>query len=139
MIAYDLQCVDGHSFEGWFEDRGAYEAQKKKALIACPVCNSTSIARVPSTFAIKSSNPLKEFSDQQADLENIGKKIVDFVENNFDDVGADFAKEALKMHYGVTKARNIKGVSTKEEEKTLKEEGIHFIKVPMPEIPDTDA
>jgi hypothetical protein len=139
MIAYDLQCVDGHSFEGWFEDRKAYEAQKKKALIACPVCNSTSIARVPSTFAIKSSNPLKEFSDQQADLENIGKKIVDFVENNFDDVGADFAKEALKMHYGVTKARNIKGVSTKEEEKTLKEEGVHFIKVPMPEIPDTDA
>ena len=139
MIAYDLQCVNGHSFEGWFEDRKAYKAQKKKALIACPVCNSTSIARVPSTFAIKSSNPLKEFSDQQADLENIGKKIVDFVENNFDDVGADFAKEALKMHYGVTKARNIRGVSTKEEEETLKEEGVHFIKVPMPEIPDTDA
>jgi hypothetical protein len=139
MIAYDLQCVNGHSFEGWFEDRKAYEAQKNKLLIACPVCNSTSIARVPSTFAIKSSNSLKEFSDQQADLENIGKRIVDFVEKNFDDVGADFAKEALKMHYGVTKARNIRGVSTKEEEKTLKEEGVHFIKVPIPEVPDTDA
>ena len=139
MIAYDLQCVNGHSFEGWFEDRKAYEAQKKKALIACPVCNSTSIARVPSTFAIKSSNPLKEFSDQQADLEKIGKKIVDFVEKNFDDVGADFAKEALKMHYGVSKTRNIRGVSTKEEEKTLKEEGVQFFKVPMPEVPDTDA
>lgn len=142
MIAYDLQCVEGHSFEGWFEDRRAYEAQKKKALIACPVCNSTSIARVPSTFAIKSSNPLKEFSDQQADLEhleNIGKKIVDFVEKNFDDVGADFAKEALKMHYGVSKARNIRGVSTKEEEKTLKEEGVQFFKVPVPKVPDTDA
>ena len=139
MIAYDLQCVNGHSFEGWFEDRKAYETQKKKSLIACPVCDNTSIARVPSTFAIKSSNPLKEFSDQQADLENIGKKILDFVEKNFDDVGADFAKEALKMHYGVTKARSIRGVSTKEEEKTLKEEGVHFIKVPIPEVPDTDA
>ena len=139
MIAYDLQCVNGHSFEGWFEDRKAYKAQKKKALIACPVCNSTSIARVPSTFAIKSSNPLKEFSDQQADLENISKKIVDFVEKNFDDVGTDFTKEALKMHYGVSKARNIRGVSTKEEEKTLKEEGVQFFKVPIPEVPDTDA
>lgn len=139
MIAYDLQCVNGHSFEGWFKDRRAYEAQKKKVLIACPVCNSTSIARVPSTFAIKSSNPLKEFSDQQADLENIGKKIIDFFEKNFDDVGSDFAKEALKMHYGVTKARNIRGVSTKEEEKTLKEEDVQFFKVPMPEVPDTDA
>ena len=139
MIAYDLQCVNGHSFEGWFEDRKAYEAQKKKALIACPVCNSTSIARIPSTFAIKSSNPLKEFSDHQADIENIGRKIVDFVEKNFDDVGTDFAKEALKIHYGVTKARNIRGVSTKEEEKTLKEEGVQFFKVPMPEVPDTDS
>jgi len=139
MIAYDLQCVNGHSFEGWFEDRKAYEVQKKKSLIACPVCNSTSIARVPSTFAIKSSNPLKEFSDQQADLENISKKIVDFVEKNFDDVGTDFTKEALKMHYGVSKARNIRGVSTKEEEKTLKEEGVQFFKVPIPEVPDTDA
>jgi hypothetical protein len=139
MIAYDLQCVNGHSFEGWFEDRKAYEAQKKKALIACPVCNSTSIARIPSTFAIKSSTPLKELSEQQADLENISKKIVDFVEKNFDDVGSDFTKEALKMHYGVTEARNIRGVSTKEEEKTLKEEGVQFFKVPMPIVPDTDA
>ena len=139
MIAYDLQCVNGHSFEGWFEDRKAYEAQKKKALIACPVCNSTSIARVPSTFAIKSSNPLKEFSDQQADFGDINQKIVEFVEKNFDNVGADFAKEALKMHYGVTEARNIRGVSTKEEENTLKEEGVQFFKVPMPEAPDTDA
>ncbi len=139
MIAYDLQCVNGHSFEGWFEDRKAYEAQKKKALIACPVCNSTSIARIPSTFAIKSSTPLKELSEQQADLENISKKIVDFVEKKFDDVGSDFTKEALKMHYGVTEARNIRGVSTKEEEKTLKEEGVQFFKVPMPIVPDTDA
>jgi hypothetical protein len=139
MIAYDLQCVNGHSFEGWFEDRKAYEAQEKKALIACPVCNSTSIARVPSTFAIKSSNPFKEFSDQQSDLGDISQKIVDFVEKNFDDVGADFAKEALKIHYGVTEARNIRGVSTQEEEKTLKEEGVRFFKVPMPEMPDTDA
>jgi hypothetical protein len=139
MIAYDLQCANGHAFEGWFEDGKAYEAQKKKMLIACPVCNSTSIARVPSTFAIKSSNPFKEFSDQQPDLGDISQKIVDFVEKNFDDVGADFAKEALKIHYGVTEARNIRGVSTHEEEKTLKEEGVQFFKVPIPEVPDTDA
>ncbi|NNL42791.1 MAG: DUF1178 family protein, partial [Desulfobacterales bacterium] len=24
MIAYDLQCPSGHSFEGWFEDGKAY-------------------------------------------------------------------------------------------------------------------
>lgn len=139
MIAYDLQCINGHSFEGWFEDRKAYEEQEKKCLIACPVCSSTSIERIPSTFAIKSSTSLKEFSDQQKDLVNMGQKIVEFVEKNFDDVGADFSKEALKMHYGVSEARNIRGVSTKEEEKMLTEEGVQFFKVPLPVVPDTDA
>ncbi|MBW2669875.1 MAG: DUF1178 family protein [Deltaproteobacteria bacterium] len=139
MIAYDLQCINGHSFEGWFEDRKAYEKQEKDGLVACPVCNNTSIARIPSTFAIKSSTSLKEFSDQQADLLNMGQKIIDFVEKNFDDVGTDFSKEALKMHYGVSEARSIRGVSTKEEEKTLTEEGVQFFKVPMSVAPETDA
>jgi len=139
MIAYDLQCINGHSFEGWFEDRKAYEKQEKNGLIECPVCNNSSIVRIPSTFAIKSSTSLKEFSDQQADLLNSGQKIIDFVEKNFDDVGTDFSKEALKMHYGVSEARNIRGVSTKEEEKTLIKEGVQFFKVPVPVAPDSDA
>ncbi len=138
MIAYDLQCINGHSFEGWFEDRKAYEKQEKNGLVACPVCNNSSIVRVPSTFAIKSSTSLKEFSDQQADLLNSGQKIIDFVEKNFDDVGTDFSKEALKMHYGVSEARNIRGVSTKEEEKTLIKEGVQFFKVPVPVAPDSE-
>ena len=126
MIAYDLQCINGHGFEGWFEDAQAYDTQKKKKLIACPVCNDTSVSRIPSTFAIKSDQPGKDLSSQQMDMAEASKKIVDFVEKNFDDVGCDFAKEALKMHYGASEPRNIRGVSTKEEEKTLKKEGIQF-------------
>jgi hypothetical protein len=141
MIAYDLQCTQGHTFEGWFEDRKAYLDQQKKGLIACPVCNSTSVDIVPSTFAIKSgpSANLKDLSAEKAQLEKIGKEAIEFVEKNFDDVGADFAKEALKIHYGASEPRNIRGVSTKEEEKTLKEEGIEFFKIPMPARPDTDS
>lgn len=141
MIAYDLQCANGHSFEGWFEDRKAYLDQHKKGLVACPVCNDTSVSIIPSTFAIKSSqipNPAPT-AHTDAQLELVGKQIVDFVEKNFDDVGCDFAKEALKIHYGVTEARNIRGVSTKEEEKVLKKEGIQFIKIPMPARPDKDS
>ncbi len=76
---------------------------------------------------------------EEQNLKQVGKEIVDFVEKNFDDVGCDFAKEALKIHYGVEEPRNIRGVSTKEEEKMLKEEGIDFLKIPMPAPPDTDA
>lgn len=139
MIAYDLQCANGHAFEGWFEDGQAYEEQEKKGLIACPVCNDTSVFRIPSTFAIKSSPSEKDLYKQQTDLADNSKKFVDFVKKNFDDVGCDFAKEALKMHYGAAEPRNITGVSTKEEEQTLNEEGIQFFKIPMPIAPDTDA
>ena len=141
MIAYDLQCAQGHTFEGWFEDRKAYLDQKKKGLITCPVCNATSVDIIPSTFAIKSSPAAKspDISTEQAALEKFGKQAIELVEKNFDDVGCDFAKEALKIHYGAAEPRNIRGVSTKEEEKTLREEGIQFFKIPMPVRPDTDS
>ena len=139
MIAYDLQCINGHSFEGWFEDAKAYKKQKNQGLVACPVCEDTSVSRIPSTFAIKSAQPSKLLSEHKEELENINQKLADFVEKNFDDVGSGFATEALKIHYGVSEPRNIRGVSTKDEEKTLKEEGVQFFKVPMPATPDTDS
>ena len=139
MIAYDLQCVNGHAFEGWFEDSDAYQNQKKKGLIACPACNDTQVSRIPSTFAIKSRSMPTDSSLQEKNLKKMGKEVIKFVEKNFDDVGCDFAKEALKIHYGVEEPRNIRGVSTKEEEKMLKEEGIDFVKIPMPVPPETDA
>jgi len=141
MIAYDLQCVNGHTFEGWFEDRKAYLDQQKKGLITCPLCNDTSVDIVPSTFAIKSSPPSKprQLSVAEDTLQRVSREAIEFVEKNFDDVGCDFAKEALKIHYGAAEPRNIRGVSTKDEEKTLKEEGIEFFKIPMPVRPDTDS
>ncbi len=143
MIAIDLQCKNGHTFEGWFKDGKAYESQKKEGLISCPVCSVTSIERIPSTFAVKSSQTLKNhisknLSDINAELAEIGRDVLNFVEKNFDNVGCNFADEALKIHYGVSEPRNIMGVSTEKEEKTLEKEGIKFFKVPVPISPDTD-
>jgi hypothetical protein len=39
------------------------------------------------------------------------------------------------MHYGVSEPRNIRGVSTPTEEATLKAQGIHFFKFPVPAKP----
>ncbi len=144
MIVFDLQCSNGHTFEGWFEHGQAYEEQKEKSLIACPICDDTAISKMPSAFAIKSSPRSEKLPDTDtpptdAEVVAIGKKIMDFVDNNFDDVGCNFAKEALKIHYGASEPRNIKGSSTKEEEKVLKEEGIQFFKVPVPSPSDSDA
>ncbi len=137
MIIFDLQCSKGHTFEGWFEDGQSFETQNEQSQITCPLCNDTAIFRIPSTFAIKSSSPGVPLPG--AELSDFGKKLMEFVDQNFDDVGCDFAKEALKIHYGVSEPRNIKGSSTEEEEKTLKEEGIQFFKIPVPKPSDTDA
>jgi len=139
MIAYDLQCSQGHAFEGWFEDDRSYRSQKRKGLLSCPVCNENDVLRVPSTFAIKSAAGSSSSATAQVNLDQIGKKMVDFVETNFDNVGCDFAKEALKIHYGASEPRSIRGTSTPEEEKTLKEEGIDFIKIPLPQQPESDS
>ena len=142
MIAFDLQCENGHAFEGWFKNSNAFDEQQEKGQVSCPVCNSVSVSKALSRFGIMKSSAASTGVqiDPQAALDNINKKIVDFVKKNFDDVGSDFTKEALKIHYGVTEPRNIKGVSTEEDEKMLKEEGVDFIKIPMPaEKNDTDA
>ena len=136
MIAYDLQCAGGHAFEGWFDCHKAFEQQKKKKLIACPVCNDTSVVVVPSTFGIKSAPPQVEGPkasnkpEEQMDLH----KVMEFLEKHFEDVGSHFAGEALKMHYGVSEKRNIRGTSTKTEEETLEKEGITFFKLPVPRL-----
>jgi len=141
MIAFDLQCENGHVFEGWFEDSSAYKAQKKKGLITCPSCNSVNVSKLPSTFAIKGSQASQTSMGGQPDLKKMNTEIVEYVNKNFDNVGCEFAKEALKMHYGVSEPRNIRGVSTKEEEKLLTKEGIQFFKLPvaLPADPDSES
>ncbi len=143
MIAFDLQCRNGHTFEGWFEDNQAYADQKKKDLITCPVCNDNAVTKIFSPFAIKLSGSSTradgEKEQQLSALAKVGREVADFVEKNFDDVGANFTKEALKIHYGVTEPRNIRGVSTKNDEKIMKSEGIEFFKIPLPSPPDQDS
>lgn len=143
MIVFDLQCGNGHTFEGWFEDNQAYEDQKKKDLITCPVCNDNGVTKVLSSFAIKSSDSSSrvdgEPERQLNTLAKVSQEIVNYVEKNFDDVGAEFTKEALKIHYGVTEPRNIRGVSTENEEKIMKSEGIEFFKIPLPSPPDQES
>ncbi len=145
MIVFDLQCSKGHMFEGWFEDNKAYESQKKRDLVTCPVCDDKDVSKIPSTFGmVKSSqnSPQKIKNDDQNHamaFADLNKKMVEYVKKNFDDVGGEFTKEALKIHYGVTEPRNIRGVSTKDEENVLKEEGVQVFKIPMPPEPETDA
>ncbi|MEJ2638172.1 MAG: DUF1178 family protein [Desulfosarcinaceae bacterium] len=127
MIAYDLKCDQGHLFEGWFEDAAAFESQQAKGLVSCPVCDSATVTRQLSTFAIKTTSRRES---PKIDVEVLGRRIVNYVQKNFDNVGSDFATEALKIHYGASEPRNIRGVSTDKEEQMLRSEGVPFFKFP---------
>jgi hypothetical protein len=59
------------------------------------------------------------------------QKIYDYIDKNFEDVGLNFAREALKIHYGEVEQRNIKGMALPNEEKLLKDEGVPFSKIPI--------
>ncbi len=139
MIVFDLQCNNNHIFEGWFKDASAFDEQQEKGFVSCPVCNDSSVFKMPSTFGVKKTSeesPIQLIEKKvrpQLTLADVNRKIVNFVKKNFDDVGCNFAKEALKIHYGVNEPRNIRGVSTKEEEKVLKKEGVKILKVSVPE------
>lgn len=52
------------------------------------------------------------------------------VEENCDNVGADFAEEARRIHYGEAEQRGISGTATEEEASELNEEGVEFYRLP---------
>ena len=46
MIVFDLKCESlGHVFEAWFSSSDAFEDQKERGLLNCPVCGDASIRK----------------------------------------------------------------------------------------------
>jgi len=137
VIIYDLSCEKKHKFEGWFKDLAAFEEQKARKLISCPVCGSSDVAMLPSSIAVMGRS--RELRERKANLADVSpmkmlEMINDFVTKNFDDVGSRFAEVALKIHRGEEQRRNIRGVTTDKEEETLREEGVEFMKIPVPKF-----
>ena len=151
MIVFDLECLNGHAFEGWFEDKKDLETQMEQGILTCPVCETTSVVQKLHPIAIKKSsspacNPGPGPSPQvqqalqasQEAMAELTEKVADYVEKNFEDVGPAFTEKALKMHYGATEHKNIRGTTTKEDEKVLSKEGIPVFKVPVPKKENED-
>ena len=135
MIIYDLKCEKKHKFEGWFKDLAAFEQQKAEKLITCPLCGSSDVSMVPSSIAVMGKS--KELKERKANAAEVSPQkmlemIHDFVTKNFDNVGERFAEVALKIHRGEETKHNIRGVTTDKEEEMLREEGVDFVKIPVP-------
>ncbi len=140
MIVFELACVCGYTFEGWFQDRSDFKNQQTASFLVCPQCGGREIRKILSPTRFQSSGSADDLpltmrspdSVSPADAEKALETLQKFVAENFEDVGTDLAKEALKIHYGVSEPRNIRGITTESEEEKLKEEGISLLKIPMP-------
>ena len=136
LIVFDLECGCGHRFEGWFNNSASFEEQTVRKLVTCPICGDTGVRRVLSPVATKTARPEQEKAPDSIDYRKLAKEIVDYVNKHFQDVGSNFAKEALRMHDGVSEKKNIKGSATWEEEKMMRDEKIEFFKLPLPRTED---
>jgi hypothetical protein len=134
VIIYDLKCRNGHKFEGWFKDRSTFEGQAAEKIIACPVCGNTEAALIPSSVAImgRDNRPAAAKPEAGPSPQKILREFQEYIRKNFDDVGDKFAEVALRIHHGEEDSRGIRGTTTGSEEEALKEEGVPFIKIPLP-------
>ena len=152
MKVYNLACPLDHHFEGWFASEEDCLTQQGMGMLACPVCDSTEITRMPSAPHIAKSSST-ELTVSQADSSNLSGDVVALtgadhshlearVQAAFlqgmrelmgksEDVGASFAEEARKIHYKESPERSIRGQTTLDEAEALREEGIDVLAMPM--------
>lgn len=145
VIVFDLSCDRKHRFEGWFASGEDFERQLGAKLLACPVCGSDSIVRVPHAVRINtgaredaqsppsSPAPATETPRQYANLgADLLTKLIDHIIATTEDVGTAFPEEARKIHYREAPERHIRGTASHEDVEALTEEGIEVAALPIP-------
>ena len=140
MKVLNLQCSHAHAFEGWFASEDDFQGQLARGLLECPLCGDAQVAKMPSAprlnlgAAPEAAAQAKQevVSAPNAQLQAAWMQMVRQVMANTEDVGAKFAEEARKIHYGETEERGIRGQASAEETKALLEEGIGVLPLPIP-------
>jgi len=133
MKVLDLQCPDGHRFEGWFASADEFESQLSRKLVECPVCGATDVSRLPSAPRLNLSgagdaSAPKDAAQWQALAMRAIREVLAKTEN----VGDRFAEEARRIHYNEAPARSIRGVASAEDAQALVEEGIDVMPLAVP-------
>lgn len=160
MKVLNLQCAGQHGFEGWFGSEDDFQSQLARGLVACPLCGSTVVHKLPSAPRLNllsapsfqpaaarvSETATVPPSAQRGDVNALASgpaalateaaqaaflSAVREVLQNTEDVGSRFAEEARRIHYGETESRNIRGLTSPREAVDLIEEGIDVMPLPL--------
>lgn len=153
MKVFNLKCVHGHAFEGWFKSHLAFEEQQAQGLLTCPFCDSNDIEK---TLSAPRLNLSSAGEPVDADLPTAvdpatsrgqaavmtsppggapalaaALKMVREMLAQSEDVGERFAEEARAMHANELPARPIHGQTSLETAQELAEEGIPVVAIPF--------
>ena len=142
MIKYQLICNDCNLvFDSWFASSKEFEKLKKKKLLNCHKCNSLKIEKsLMKPNVLNRDKVQKEFllKENNLSIKKTIKEYQNFIKNNFDYVGENFAYEARSIHYNEDKKKHkgIYGTASEQDLRDLSEEGIEIRKIPW--IKDND-
>ena len=138
MIKYKLACKNCEiTFDSWFASSKEFEKLKKKSLLVCHICNSTTVDKTlmsPNVRSNKQDTKNDLQLDKYEDVKKTIKNYQKFIKDNFKFVGENFAYEARSIHYNSKKKfKGIYGNASKKDLMELKEEGIDAQMIPWVE------
>ena len=157
LIVYNLRCVSGHEFEGWFRNSAAFDEQNAGRKLVCPLCETRDVTKAPMAPALARGIPVPKEAEASAyaspphapppeehsvpqemrKMRQFMTGLRKYVEQNADYVGTRFPDEARKIHYGETEERQIYGEASLKDVKELLEEGVDIAPLP-PDLSDTN-
>jgi Uncharacterized protein conserved in bacteria len=138
LKVFDLQCENGHVFEGWFASHDDYDTQRERGLLTCPMCGAARVDKRVSAPRLNVGNlqesapadpraaQAAQVAHMQAEMMRQLREMLRKAEN----VGPRFAIEARRIHEGEAAERPIRGTATPDERAELAAEGIAVMELP---------
>jgi hypothetical protein len=135
VIRFSLVCEREHAFEAWFRSNDDFETQQKRGFVDCPTCGSHKVQKALMAPAVSTGRKREKMAlamgeaqkEAMAQLKALSRKM----RENADYVGDKFAEEARKIHFGEADPRGIYGEATPEEARSLAEDGVEFMPIPV--------
>jgi len=133
MIKYNLICECGKTFESWFSSSDEHDILRKKKLINCIYCDSTSVRKsVMSPNLFSKANKTSKNTNLEKKIKKQLLELRSYIEKNCKNVGDNFPREARSIYYDKKISKGIYGKATPEETAELLEEGIDVATIPWP-------